>query len=64
MRDGGAVPATVGVVACTFALTAAGAYAGAIARGAEVFLVLALPLAHAFTVSQANALCGRWNTAA
>ncbi len=54
--------ATVGAVACVFALAATGAYAGMIARGAEILLVLALPLAHAFVVSEANALCERWNT--
>ena len=52
--------ATVGAVACVFALAGTGAYAGVIARGAEVLLVLALPLAHAFVVSEANALCERW----
>ena len=54
--------ATVGVVVSVFALAAAGAYAGVIARGAEILFVLALPLAHVFVVSEGNALCQRWNT--
>lgn len=54
--------ATVAVVAALFALAAMGAYSGVLARGAEVLLVLALPLAHAFLVREANALCQRWNT--
>ena len=53
--------ATVGAVACVFALAATGAYAGFLARAAEVLLVLALPLAHAFLVREADALCQRWN---
>jgi len=52
--------ATAGVVLCVFALAAVGAYTGLLARGAEVVLVLALPVAHAFVVQKANALCERW----
>lgn len=52
--------ATAGVVVCVFALAAVGAYAGMLARGAEVLLVLALPVAHAVVVRHADALCGRW----
>lgn len=53
--------ATAGAVVCVFALAAVGAYPGVLARGAEVVLVLALPIAHAFVVHEANALCERWN---
>ena len=53
--------ATSAVVVCAFALAAVGAYAGVLARGAEVLLVLALPVAHAFVVREANALCERWH---
>ena len=53
--------ATAGAVICVFALAAVGAYPGVLARGAEVVLVLALPVAHAFVVREANALCERWN---
>ena len=52
--------ATSGVVLCVFALAAVGAYTGVLARGAEVVLVLALPVAHAFAVHEADALCERW----
>ena len=52
--------ATSGVVVSAFALAAVGAYSGVLARGAEVVLVLALPLAHAFVVRAADALCERW----
>ena len=52
--------ATSGVVVSVFALAAVGAYSGVLARGAEVVLVLALPVAHAFVVRAANALCERW----
>lgn len=54
--------ATAGVVVCVFALAAVGAYAGVLARAGEVLLVLALPIAHAFLVWEANELCVRWNT--
>ena len=52
--------AVVGVVVCVFALAAMGAYNGLLARGAEVVLVLLLPIVHARTVRQANRLCTRW----
>ena len=52
--------ATIAVVVGIFALAALGAYAGAVARAAEVVLVLVLPLAHVFVVREANALCERW----
>lgn len=52
--------ATSGVVVSVFALAAVGAYSGVLARGAEVVLVLALPVAHAFVVRAADALCERW----
>ena len=52
--------ATSGVVVSLFALAAVGSYPGVLARGAEVVLVLALPVAHAFVVRAANALCERW----
>ena len=52
--------ATAGVVVCAFALAALGAYTGVLARAAEVVLVLAIPVAHAFVVREANTLCERW----
>ena len=52
--------ATAGVVVSVFALAALGAYADVLARGAEVVLILALPVAHAFVVRAADALCERW----
>ena len=52
--------ATAGVVVCAFALAALGAYTGVLARAAEVVLVLAIPVAHAFVVGEANTLCERW----
>ena len=52
--------ATSGVVVCVFALAAVGAYPAVLARAAEAVLVLALPLAHALLVREADALCGQW----
>ena len=54
--------ATAAVVLCVFGLAVVGTYAGALARVAEVLLVLALPVAHVFAVRQTHALCDLWNS--
>lgn len=52
--------ATCALVAAVFALAALGAYAGILARLADVALVLLLPTLHIVIVRDTDALCTRW----
>ena len=54
--------ATCALVVSVFGLAAIGAYDGFLARGAEVFLVLLLPILHTYIVREADALCARWTS--